>query len=128
MTKFAFGDFEAEIDAMDMDFAEKYENAADALNKGYAKVPKDGKMSEIIKQNAQLVFAFFDAVFGEGAAKKVFGDKVNMRVCNEALLLLAKAYMQDRDESNNFVNTQIKELFPTNRAQRRAANKAAPKS
>ena len=73
------------IDMLDADVAEKYENALSTMQKK-TKESKEGlSLSEIIRKECNLVFDFFNEVFGEGTDKKVFGNKTNYKECLEAL-------------------------------------------
>lgn len=81
-------DVELEFDLMDADDAEKFEKEIKDLQakEDTEKVKaKNYTMAESIRKQCNLVFDFFDALFGEGTAKKLFGDKTNYRSCMEAL-------------------------------------------
>lgn len=72
-------------DIGDPDFIEKFENAQQRCSESFTEVAnKDVKWSEKVRSQCIAVFEFFEEVFGEGAAKQVFGDSVNLRICVDA--------------------------------------------
>lgn len=72
-------------DIGDPDFIEKFENAQQRCSESFTEVAnQDIKWSEKVRSQCIAVFEFFEEVFGEGTAKQVFGDSVNLRVCVEA--------------------------------------------
>ena len=74
-----------DLDLMDADIAEKFENAVNNLQEKEKKNSVDGKtLSQIIRNQCTLIFDFFNDVWGEGTDKKVFGNKTNYRVCMKA--------------------------------------------
>ena len=93
--KYEFGKFSAEIDATDLAFTERFEALAGALSVRIQKLGKDGKRSEIIRGVFQAHVEFFEQLFGEGTADLLFGDTVNLRQCDAALLALAKVVQAD---------------------------------
>lgn len=71
-----------DIDVCDYETMERYEAAHDVvLDKMNKLVTKGKRTSELIKYQCEAVFEFLDSVFGDGTAKKVFGDSVNLRTC-----------------------------------------------
>ena len=74
---------------------EKYEDLTVKMAEDMRKIPTQGKQSDVIATKCEMVFGYFENLFGRGAAKKLFGVRTNMRVCDEAMLALAQAMQQD---------------------------------
>lgn len=69
-----------DLDVCDYAVMEKYEAAHDVvLEKSNKAKEVCERRSELIKYQCETVFEFLDTVFGEGTAKKVFGDSCNLR-------------------------------------------------
>lgn len=70
-------------DVSDVLFMERYERENNLVKK---KVNNSGGKSpaQIMREQCTAVFVFFDNVFGDGTAKKIFGEKVNLVVCVDA--------------------------------------------
>ena len=64
-----------EFDYYDADQLERVENGILAVQEGCGSLPEGLKLSESIRRQCGLVFAFFDGVFGEGTAGRVFGRR-----------------------------------------------------
>ena len=69
-----------------------------------------------------MVFKYFDELFGDGASKKVFGDKINMRLCDDAMLCLADTIEKDRRSYNKGLMQNLQKRG-INRVQRRSKKK-----
>lgn len=70
------------IDVADALVMEHYEAALDKVAEKMNKLDTKGKRkSEVIRIQCKAVFEFLDEVFGEGTAKKVFGESVNLTKC-----------------------------------------------
>ena len=68
------------------DTMERYENAQEALSTDEKDAETaTGKASEQIRRHCQNIFKFFDAIFGDGAAKLIFGDEVDFSTCFDVL-------------------------------------------
>lgn len=115
---FKFGNFECEIDTSDCGFMELFETKSLELAEASEKTQKDGKRSDVIKAMSALSFSYFDALFGEGTAALMFGDKVNLRLCDAAMFALCDAIMEDQKAYNNEVKASLASR-QGNRAQRR---------
>ena len=108
---------ELEFDLMDADMAEKFEKgikdlqAKEDIEKAKA---KNYGMAESIRKQCNLVFNFFDALFGEGTAKKLFGDKTNYRICMEAIAQMMECAAEQTTELQKAMTK-----YSPNRATRR---------
>ena len=96
--KFKFGEFEAEIDAVDLDFEKRLEECSQSMAEENEKIEPDGLRSERIIKYCTSVFRFFNGLFGEGTDKKMFGDKTNMRECDAAIETLSLCVSKSIDE------------------------------
>ena len=104
-----------ELDLMDADIAEKYEKAIKEMDEKEKNKVVDGKgFAEIIRQECEIVFDFFNTVWGEVTDKQIFGNKTNYNECEDAF----KKVME-------YSNQQIEKLnkkalkYSSNRASRR---------
>lgn len=78
-------DVELELDLYDADVMDRYTEAIKKLEeKEKNKSIKGLSNGDIIRQECQMVFDFFNEIFGEGTDKKVFGNKTNIKICLEA--------------------------------------------
>lgn len=95
MSVFQFGGFETEIDAADYDFTTRYETCCLRTDEKCKALGKDGLASEYILAYCRIVFDFFNDLFGEGTAEKMFGKRTNLRVCDNALVAIAETMKAD---------------------------------
>lgn len=74
-----------DIDVADALEMEKFEQANDNVINKMKQLDTNGKRrSELIRIQCTAIFEFFDEIFGNGTAKKVFGDSVNLTTCINA--------------------------------------------
>lgn len=103
MSKFKFGNFEAEIDPTDVAFVEKYEGLADVYNYCIAQISTEGKASEVLLQICNVFYDVFEGLFGKGSSGKMFGKTNSVDQC-------VKAFRQLIDMMNHYGKTL--ELLP----------------
>lgn len=48
------------------------------------KINETESEADKVEKICNIMFDFFDNIFGEGTAKKIFGDKVNLGLCMDA--------------------------------------------
>ena len=112
-----------DIDVSDALVMENYEAAHDKVAEKMNNLDVNGKRrSELIRIQCEAVFEFFEDVFGEGAAKKVFGESVNLTTCLNAY----EAVVIEVNNLEKKVAGQYKAKFG-NRQQRRNQNKGKKK-
>ncbi|MDU2266104.1 MAG: DUF6673 family protein [Clostridium sp.] len=102
-----------DLDIYDVEVVEKYEKVIENINK-----PKkfDGlKDSVVIRKLCEEIFNVFNELFGEGTDRKVFGDRVNLKICLEAFASLTDQINSQKEELENIVSK-----YSPNRVQRRA--------
>nr|DAZ25505.1 MAG TPA: tail assembly chaperone protein [Caudoviricetes sp.] len=108
-----------DIDVADALEMERYEKANDTVVEKMKQLDTHGKRrSELIRAQCTAVFEFFDEIFGDGTAKKVFGDSVNLTTCINAY--------SDVITAVNKLDKNLSEQYKTklgNRQQRRDKNK-----
>lgn len=100
MDKIKIKGVELEIDLMDADVMETIETAVERVKTGSAKIQADKTMknSQGIRAICHLVFECFNAIFGEGTDKKIFGGRTNMTECLEAFAeFCTQAVQQPKD-------------------------------
>ena len=107
-------DVELELDLMDADMAEKYEKAYRKMQRDVANIPKNLSLADSIRKQCNLVFYFFDEVFGQDTSKKIFGNRTNLRECIKAVETLIDHVNKDVEESNKIINK-----YSPNRVERR---------
>ena len=85
---FVFNGKEFRFDVEDYSDLTRFNSALEALGTTESELvaarDKDGFSPEFVRQYCQMVFRFFNAVLGEGAAEEMFEGKMNMGSCEEA--------------------------------------------
>lgn len=77
---------ELELDIYDVDVFEKFEHEVNEV-KRKADITVQGQTNaQKLRRHCAIVKEFFDNVFGAGTAKKVFGEKDNIKDCTNAYL------------------------------------------
>ncbi|WP_040194758.1 DUF6673 family protein [Clostridium culturomicium] len=102
-----------DIDIYDLDVAEKYEDAMARISEIQEKV-KTLEGAQGIRTICKSIFEVFNTMFGEGADKKIFGDRVNLMTCLKALEEFLLQINEQKKEINKFSTK-----YSPNRAQRR---------
>lgn len=103
-----------DLDVYDLEVAERYDKVLEDL-KGIEENNKNMSMTDIIKTQCEGVFNVFNTMFGEGTDKKVFGDKVNLRICLKAFEELVVQVNEQKAEIEKITNK-----YSPNRANRRS--------
>lgn len=102
-----------DLDIYDVEVAEKYEKVLENINK--PQKVEGLKTSTVIRKQCESIFNVFNELFGEGTDKKVFGDRVNLKICLEAFASLVDQINSQKEELDSIVSK-----YSPNRAQRRA--------
>lgn len=113
------------IDVADALVMEHYEAAHDKVAEKMNNLDIAGKRrSELIRIQCEAVFEFFEDVFGEGAAKKVFGESVNLTTCLNAY----EAVVIEVNNLEKNVAGQYKSKFGNNQPQKNHNSKGKKKN
>ena len=83
---------------------------------------KVGKQAVIIKEYCEMFYRLFDEIFGPDTGKKLLGEKMNIRNCEECYTAFIAECQKCVLDANKRQNAMMNKFKP-NRAQRRAAGK-----
>lgn len=109
-----------DIDVSDALVMERYEAAHDKVADKMKNLTVAGKRrSELIRIQCEAVFEFFEDVFGEGTAKKVFGESVNLMTCINAYEAVKNAV----NKLDRLAAERIKSRFGDNKNHKGKKNK-----
>ena len=117
-TIFEYNGQSYEIDMSDVETLEKYEQSFASMQADEQKIKKDGSGAQMVKSYCEMFYHLFDRLFGDGAAVKLMGDKLNVRVCEDtytAFLAFIRAQTAEADKRKATILSSL----PSNRAQRR---------
>lgn len=82
MEKYIINGVEVEYDTFDLDNMERLADSVQALQDDVKDIQSRMKDEEdtfkLLREQANLMLDFFDDILGDGAAKKIFGGKVNI--------------------------------------------------
>lgn len=102
------------LELFEVEIAERYEKALKLLET--TEIKTEGlTMAQGIKVQCEIIFEFFDIMYGEGASKKIFGNKVNLVTCLNAL----GDFMTQINKNNTDTLNSINKKYSSNRAKRR---------
>lgn len=83
MEKYIINGVEVEYDTFDLDNMERLEEAVnhvqDEVNALQQKAKSGEPAMKLLREQANVFLDFFDDVLGDGTARKIFGDRVNIR-------------------------------------------------
>lgn len=107
-----------EFEFFDADQLEVYERANEKVGKDIADPQKYEGLgtADAIRMQCRIIDGFFDEVFGEGTARKIFRGKSNIRDHLEAFGIVSQGAQDARGELD-----AIQNKYSPNRAQRRQA-------
>ena len=108
-----------DIDLMEAEQADKYEKAMKKLEVLANKNTNYEGMSlgDVIRSKCNIVFEFFNIIWGDGTDKKVFGGRTNIRICTEAVERVVSEMKKQESEIN-----AMKRKYSSNRADGRNNN------
>lgn len=113
----------SDIDVCDLAAMERYEAAHDVVMEKASKAKQVcERRSELIKYQCEAIFEFLDTAFGEGTAKKVFGESVNLRTCMNVYEEVCLA-VNKLDES---YGAEVKDHFSKYKHQKKNGGKIYP--
>lgn len=111
---------ELELDLFDADTMEVYEKSMDEVVKRAKESKKHTELSSAdgIREMCGIVKNFFDEVFGDGTAEKLFKGKNNLAICMDAFGIVSSEAGKMKGQVNAITNK-----YNMNRAQRRQEGK-----
>ena len=115
------GNIEVDFSFTDADDLERFENGAKKvkeLSSQYEK--KELSMSEAIKEDCKIIDDFFDEVFGEGTANKIFEGKKDLKEHIEMFSdIVNEKVKQTKDFKDMYDSLEYKSKYMPNRETRR---------
>ncbi len=122
-TKFQWNGAEFEFDVRDADQSERLEKAVDDLNEAEKARPKDGKASEQIRYQCDMLKAFFDTCLGEGAGVAICTEKSRIDLCYDPydaflkMIRTQKTYISDKGNTFRQYSNRQQRRHPQNPGQ-----------
>ncbi len=98
MGKWLYNNCEFEFDPMDYDDAARYESAVAVYRDSTNSMDEHVSLSENIERGCGFYKTFFDSMFGEGTYNRLFGEKKNIRMCEDAFMSLITYVKKSGDE------------------------------
>ena len=102
-----------DLDIYDLEVAEKFNKELNIVSEAGSNL-EGLSTPEVIRVQCTAIFKFFNELFGDGADKKIFGDKVNLVTCLKAL---DEFVSQVREQKGRI--EEISNKYSPNRAARR---------
>lgn len=111
---------ELELDLFDADTMEKFEKSLDKVvnRANESKTHTELSNADGIREMCGIVKDFFDEVFGDGTAEKLFKDKNNLAICMDAFGTVTSEANKMKGQVKTITNK-----YNMNRAQRRQEGK-----
>lgn len=103
-----------DLDIYDLEVAEKVDKELNFVGEVGGKL-EGLSTPEVIRTQCNAIFKFFNALFGEGTDKKIFGDKVNLVTCLEAFDEFVTQVRNQKERIKKLSNK-----YSPNRANRRS--------
>lgn len=126
-TNFTYNGFEHEFDIFDADSADLFESAMNGLREAEKSIPKDGKISSLVRAQCKMLREFFDDILGENAGISLCGERDNFGNCKDAYVAFLNFIDAQKTEYINSVN-DVRGKYGANRAQRRHPATTAPQT
>lgn len=116
-------DVEFDIDFMDLETAEAYDEALATYREKATKLPKaqNGRYAPVIRAGCELVFEFLDTVLGEGASGEIFQGRCNLDKALDAFGAVTDEF--ERQTGQTAAKVKARKPQPQNRQQRRFERK-----
>lgn len=121
-TEFEYNGYAFAFDIRDADDADRYENALAVLQDAEKNMKRDGKATDLIRYQCDMIKQFFNVALNEdGAGEKVCTERDNFMVCVKAYEAFLDYLKMQKDEMHEVTNDFMQSVG--NREQRRAAAK-----
>lgn len=89
-----------EFDLMDAETADRYDRALEKMEENEKRIKQSGKLSETIRSTCDMVYEFFDDIFGKEISSRIIEKNYNMRDCSEVFF---RSFIP-------FANKQVEEI------------------
>lgn len=96
-----------EFDLMDAETADRYDKALEKMGEKEKSIRKTGKLSETIMDTCDMIYGFFDDLFGDGASDKIFARNYNLRLCIEVCFNSFRPFANKQLEELNAYNNRM---------------------
>lgn len=126
---FKINDVELELDLMDIDEKERFEECFEIMNEMVQEAVKNinegDSESAYMRRICEAVMDFFDNLFGEGTSNEIFDGRVNIKKCMLAIQDITKEKVRQGKELDEIVKASstigVEDKLP-NRVSRRKLN------
>lgn len=116
-------DVEVNFSFTDADDVERFENEAKKVKqKTETRKKKETSIAEAIREECNIIEEFFDNVFGEGIANKIFKGKKDLEEHIKVFGDVVKAKVEQQKDIVDFYNN-IESRYLPNRETRRHSNR-----
>ena len=117
-------DIEVDFSFTDADDVERFENAAKKVYEEAEKnKKKETRVSEVIREECNIIEEFFDSVFGEGISDKLFNERKDIVEHIKLFEDIVKAKVEaTKDIQNVYDNIENADRYKPNREIRRYNN------
>ena len=116
INKFVWNENEYFFDVRDADDSARFETAIEHMNEAEKSIPKDGKMSDIIRTQCDMLKTFFDECLGDGAGNAICTEKNRIDLCYDPYV----AFLNVIKEQKNYITDKVNAFRQySNRDQRR---------
>lgn len=115
------GNFEVDFSFTDADCLERLENATKKVKeKANQEEKEELSLSEAIRKECKILDDFFDEIFGEGTAKKIFKGKKDLQEHMKLFTDIMNAKIETTKSAQNLYDTlENKAKYMPNREMRR---------
>lgn len=105
MEKYIINGVEVEYDTFDLDAMQLFDDEVKAIKEDVEAARDKGWNSEnyiqVLREQCENILDFFDTVLGDGAARKVFGSRMNIRDIMEGYRKFTSDVAKTRSELKN---------------------------
>lgn len=106
-------DYELEnLDTFDPDILEKIENAKEKAISAFDNAKIAEKVSVSIRMQCEAVSEFIDTLWGNGTAKKIFGEKSNLVTSMRAFSEIRQALDEDTERQSAEIENIMQKYSP----------------
>ena len=120
INKFTWNDHEYFFDVRDADDSARFETAIEHMNVEEKSIPKEGKMSDIIRAQCTMIKKFFDECLGAGAGDAICTEKSRLDLCYDPyvafleVIKVQKNYIADKGNAFRQYSNRDQRRHPQN--------------